>query len=107
MDTIAIPEEFSEEEKKTGMWWRQLLAGGGAGAGKQLIFMYLHNIDRLLTLIECISMYFIRIQFFTKEQYNTTATVFSQSVFDVVDKQALMLVAERQFCCSTLFWLEI
>ena len=33
VDTIAIPEEFSEEEKKTGMWWRQLLAGGGAGAG--------------------------------------------------------------------------
>lgn len=36
VDTIAIPEEFSEEEKKTGMWWRQLLAGGGAGAGKHL-----------------------------------------------------------------------
>ena len=36
MDTIAIPEEFSEEERKSGMWWRQLLAGGGAGAGKHL-----------------------------------------------------------------------
>ena len=35
VDTIAIPEEFSEEEKKTGMWWRQLLAGGGAGAGER------------------------------------------------------------------------
>jgi len=33
VDTAAIPVEFSEEEKKTGMWWRQLLAGGGAGAG--------------------------------------------------------------------------
>ncbi|XP_065918040.1 calcium-binding mitochondrial carrier protein SCaMC-2-B-like [Dysidea avara] len=32
VDTVAIPEEFSDEEKKTGMWWRQLLAGGGAGA---------------------------------------------------------------------------
>ena len=31
---ILIPEEFSEEEKITGMWWRQLVAGGGAGAGK-------------------------------------------------------------------------
>ena len=29
---VAIPEELSEE-KKSGMWWRQLLAGGGAGAG--------------------------------------------------------------------------
>ena len=36
VDTIAIPEEFSEEERKSGMWWRQLLAGGGAGAGKHL-----------------------------------------------------------------------
>ena len=34
VDTVAIPEEFSDEEKKTGMWWRQLLAGGGAGAGE-------------------------------------------------------------------------
>lgn len=31
---ILIPEEFSEEEKITGMWWRQLVAGGGAGAGR-------------------------------------------------------------------------
>ena len=31
---ILIPEEFSEEEKITGMWWRQLVAGGGAGAGE-------------------------------------------------------------------------
>ena len=46
VDTIAIPEEFSEEEKKTGMWWRQLLAGGGAGAGKELILslvVYLYS----------------------------------------------------------------
>ena len=34
---ILIPEEFSEEEKITGMWWRQLVAGGGAGAGKYMV----------------------------------------------------------------------
>ena len=28
----VIPDEFSEEEKVTGMWWRLLAAGGGAGA---------------------------------------------------------------------------
>ena len=28
-----IPEELSEEDKIGGRWWRQLLAGGGAGAG--------------------------------------------------------------------------
>ena len=35
IDSILMPDEFSEEEKITGMWWRQLVAGGGAGAGKQ------------------------------------------------------------------------
>ncbi|XP_029473655.1 LOW QUALITY PROTEIN: calcium-binding mitochondrial carrier protein SCaMC-1 [Rhinatrema bivittatum] len=31
-DSLTIPDEFSEEEKKSGQWWRQLLAGGVAGA---------------------------------------------------------------------------
>ncbi|XP_044531849.1 calcium-binding mitochondrial carrier protein SCaMC-1 [Gracilinanus agilis] len=31
-DSISIPDEFTEEERKSGQWWRQLLAGGIAGA---------------------------------------------------------------------------
>nr|XP_013816474.1 PREDICTED: calcium-binding mitochondrial carrier protein SCaMC-1 [Apteryx mantelli mantelli] len=31
-DSLTIPDEFTEEEKKTGQWWKQLLAGGVAGA---------------------------------------------------------------------------
>lgn len=27
-----IPDDFTTEEKQTGMWWRHLVAGGGAGA---------------------------------------------------------------------------
>lgn len=27
-----VPDEFTIEEKMTGMWWRHLVAGGGAGA---------------------------------------------------------------------------
>lgn len=27
-----VPDEFTMEEKQTGMWWRHLVAGGGAGA---------------------------------------------------------------------------
>lgn len=34
MDTPLIPDEFSEEERVSGMWWRQLVAGGLAGAGE-------------------------------------------------------------------------
>ncbi|KAG5286551.1 hypothetical protein AALO_G00016130 [Alosa alosa] len=31
-DSLAIPDEFTEEEKTTGIWWRQLVAGAMAGA---------------------------------------------------------------------------
>ena len=30
---MMVPDEFTEEEKKTGMWWKQLVAGGVAGIG--------------------------------------------------------------------------
>jgi solute carrier family 25 phosphate transporter 23/24/25/41 len=46
---MLIPDEFTEAEKVSGMWWRQLVAGAGAGVGKALAcraifdmqFMYL------------------------------------------------------------------
>uniref|UniRef100_A0A673ALM6 EF-hand domain-containing protein n=1 Tax=Sphaeramia orbicularis TaxID=375764 RepID=A0A673ALM6_9TELE len=31
-DSLAIPDEFTEEEKSTGGWWKQLVAGAVAGA---------------------------------------------------------------------------
>ncbi|XP_036308668.1 calcium-binding mitochondrial carrier protein SCaMC-1 [Pipistrellus kuhlii] len=31
-DSLTIPDEFTEDEKTSGQWWRQLLAGGIAGA---------------------------------------------------------------------------
>ncbi|MED6276643.1 hypothetical protein CHARACLAT_005107 [Characodon lateralis] len=31
-ENLMIPDEFTMEEKQTGMWWRHLVAGGGAGA---------------------------------------------------------------------------
>ncbi|XP_038589841.1 calcium-binding mitochondrial carrier protein SCaMC-2-B isoform X1 [Micropterus salmoides] len=31
-ESLLVPDEFTAEEKKTGMWWRHLVAGGGAGA---------------------------------------------------------------------------
>uniref|UniRef100_A0A8C6U2W8 EF-hand domain-containing protein n=1 Tax=Neogobius melanostomus TaxID=47308 RepID=A0A8C6U2W8_9GOBI len=31
-DNLLVPDEFTLEEKQTGMWWRHLVAGGGAGA---------------------------------------------------------------------------
>uniref|UniRef100_A0A3P8WJ82 Calcium-binding mitochondrial carrier protein SCaMC-2-A-like n=1 Tax=Cynoglossus semilaevis TaxID=244447 RepID=A0A3P8WJ82_CYNSE len=31
-ENLMIPDDFTTEEKQTGMWWRHLVAGGGAGA---------------------------------------------------------------------------
>uniref|UniRef100_A0A8C4ETK1 EF-hand domain-containing protein n=1 Tax=Dicentrarchus labrax TaxID=13489 RepID=A0A8C4ETK1_DICLA len=31
-ENLMVPDEFTVEEKLTGMWWRHLVAGGGAGA---------------------------------------------------------------------------
>ncbi|XP_016524602.1 calcium-binding mitochondrial carrier protein SCaMC-2-A [Poecilia formosa] len=31
-ENLMVPDEFTMEEKQTGMWWRHLAAGGGAGA---------------------------------------------------------------------------
>lgn len=34
-ENMTVPDEFTEAEKISGMWWRQLVAGGGAGVGEQ------------------------------------------------------------------------
>ncbi|XP_078791033.1 mitochondrial adenyl nucleotide antiporter SLC25A24 isoform X1 [Oryzias latipes] len=31
-DSLAIPDEFTEEEKSSDVWWKQLVAGASAGA---------------------------------------------------------------------------
>ncbi|XP_069086536.1 mitochondrial adenyl nucleotide antiporter SLC25A23-like isoform X2 [Pleurodeles waltl] len=31
-ENLTVPDEFSVKEKKTGMWWKQLMAGAMAGA---------------------------------------------------------------------------
>ncbi|XP_062237316.1 calcium-binding mitochondrial carrier protein SCaMC-2-A [Platichthys flesus] len=31
-ENLMVPDDFTLEEKRTGMWWRHLVAGGGAGA---------------------------------------------------------------------------
>lgn len=31
-DSLAIPDEFTEEEKRSDGWWKQLVAGAVAGA---------------------------------------------------------------------------
>lgn len=51
---MRIPDEFTEAEKVSGMWWRQLVAGGGAGVGKisldiltSITLIWIHHSKRL------------------------------------------------------------
>ena len=40
---MLVPDEFTEAEKVSGMWWRQLVAGAGAGVGKTPITRGMKN----------------------------------------------------------------
>uniref|UniRef100_A0A6Q2XIF2 EF-hand domain-containing protein n=1 Tax=Esox lucius TaxID=8010 RepID=A0A6Q2XIF2_ESOLU len=51
-DSLTIPDEFTEEEKTTGVWWKQLAAGAMAGAvsrtgtaplDRMKVFMQVHG----------------------------------------------------------------
>ncbi|KAF7661784.1 hypothetical protein LDENG_00254360 [Lucifuga dentata] len=51
-DNLAIPDEFTEEEKSSGGWWKQLVAGAMAGAvsrtgtaplDRMKVFMQVHS----------------------------------------------------------------
>lgn len=48
-EDMTIPDEFTEEEKVTGMWWKQLVAGGGAGVVSRTATAPL---DRLKVLLQ-------------------------------------------------------
>ena len=48
---MTVPDEFTEEEKKTGLWWRQLVAGAVAGVCKLQIH-FLQFLNKVLFFLE-------------------------------------------------------
>ncbi|KAG5281530.1 hypothetical protein AALO_G00073290 [Alosa alosa] len=48
-ENLMVPDEFTEEEKLTGMWWRHLVAGGGAGAVSRT---FTAPLDRLKVIMQ-------------------------------------------------------
>lgn len=50
-----VPDEFTIEEKQTGMWWRHLVAGGGAGAVSRT---FTAPLDRLKVMMQVIELDF-------------------------------------------------
>ncbi|XP_072015701.1 calcium-binding mitochondrial carrier protein SCaMC-2-like [Amphiura filiformis] len=50
-EDVMVPDEFTEEEKQTGMWWRILASGGAAGAVSRTVTAPL---DRLKVIFQVI-----------------------------------------------------
>lgn len=57
-DSLAIPDEFTEEEKSSGGWWKQLAAGAMAGAvsrtgtaplDRMKVFMQVNNVTEKMS----------------------------------------------------------
>ncbi|XP_020325792.2 calcium-binding mitochondrial carrier protein SCaMC-2-B-like [Oncorhynchus kisutch] len=48
-ENLMVPDDFTTEEKLTGMWWRHLVAGGGAGAVSRT---FTAPLDRLKVLMQ-------------------------------------------------------
>ncbi|XP_063051786.1 calcium-binding mitochondrial carrier protein SCaMC-2-A [Engraulis encrasicolus] len=48
-ESLLVPDEFTTEEKLTGMWWRHLVAGGGAGAVSRT---FTAPLDRLKVIMQ-------------------------------------------------------
>lgn len=66
-ENVLVPEDFTENEMHTGMWWRHLVAGGLAGAVSRTctapldrIKVFLQVSENLIVFVTffCISMSF-------------------------------------------------
>lgn len=74
-DSLTIPDEFTEEEKTTGLWWRQLMAGAMAGAVSRTGTAPL---DRMKVFMQvCDDLCFLLVVYFIYHIWNVVLYVFS------------------------------
>ncbi|RXG68883.1 Calcium-binding mitochondrial carrier protein SCaMC-2-A [Armadillidium vulgare] len=61
-EDLVVPDDFSVEELRSGMWWRHLVAGGFAGMVSRTctapldrikVFLQVHGLKHFRTLTEC------------------------------------------------------
>ena len=51
-----VPDDFTEVEMKSGMWWRHLLAGGVAGAMSRTCTAPLDRL-KVFIMVKCFLLY--------------------------------------------------
>ncbi len=61
---MVIPDEFTDEEKVTGKWWRQLAAGAGAGIGEShLFYFFLALIEFMIVTLNGVKLILHQVKF--------------------------------------------
>jgi solute carrier family 25 phosphate transporter 23/24/25/41 len=55
-EDVALPDDFTEKEMQSGMWWRHLLAGGVAGMVSRTATAPLDRIKVFLQVRKCVNL---------------------------------------------------
>ena len=53
-ESLLVPDDFTEDELKTGMWWRHLVAGAAAGITSRT---FTAPLDRLKVMLQVSQSY--------------------------------------------------
>lgn len=56
-EQLTCPPEFTEKERKTGMWWRHLVAGGMAGVVSRTMTAPLDRLKVMMQVsVQCVAV---------------------------------------------------
>ena len=69
-ELTTCPPEFTEKERKTGMWWRHLVAGGLAGAVSRTCTAPLDRVKIMLQVRKISTVLYLMVLLFLSSYYD-------------------------------------